>query len=112
MIHRMSVNKRTSISDGVGDACDNCKSISNLDQADGDDDHVGDACDNAPGAWNPEQEDADLDGLPDVLDNCPSISNGPLWAHVVRQFIERICVPVPVTNSGCGTDGMLQQEPG
>ncbi len=39
--------------DGVGDACDNCPSVSNADQADSDGDGVGDACDACPNDPNP-----------------------------------------------------------
>ena len=50
--------------DGYGDACDNCPSVSNLSQADRNDNGVGDACD-----------DPDADGLVDIVDNCPDVAN-------------------------------------
>ncbi len=56
-------------SDGVDDACDNCPSDSNADQADLDGDGVGDACDTT------SADDADLDGIPDSEDNCPDTFN-------------------------------------
>jgi hypothetical protein len=52
--------------DPFGDACDNCPSVDNADQADADDDGEGDACD-----------DEDDDGEPYETDNCPAHPNGP-----------------------------------
>ena len=51
--------------DGVKDDVDNCPTISNNNQMNGDEDEQGDACDS----------DGDNDEIPDDRDNCPTISN-------------------------------------
>jgi formylglycine-generating enzyme required for sulfatase activity len=61
--------------DTLGDACDNCPVVTNQTQANGDADTLGDACDNCPAATNQNQADGDTDGRGDVCDNCPSFSN-------------------------------------
>lgn len=47
------------------DAVDNCVSVANADQADGDSDRQGDRCD----------ADDDNDGVADARDNCPNVGN-------------------------------------
>jgi len=54
--------------DGLPDDGDNCPAVSNVDQADGDQDGTGDACDTA-------LVDADGDGVGDDQDNCPEDAN-------------------------------------
>jgi hypothetical protein len=63
------------ISDGFGDACDNCAQRFSDDQTDTDEDGVGDVCDNCAEVINAEQEDTDEDALGDACDNCPEIAN-------------------------------------
>jgi hypothetical protein len=58
--------------DGLDDAQDNCKKVSNMDQNDSDGDGFGDACDYCVGNG---AYDLDKDGLCDGEDNCPSVSN-------------------------------------
>jgi hypothetical protein len=85
--------------DGVGDACDDCPTVYDPDQADADADGIGEACDDCPGVPNASQADADADGIGDACDactdtdhdglgdpgfaqntcpadNCPTVSNG------------------------------------
>lgn len=58
--------------DGVPNETDNCRSIANADQANGDGDAAGDACDSE----GPRPAlDSDQDGRPDTADNCPTIVN-------------------------------------
>ena len=57
--------------DGVLDERDNCKGVSNPDQADTDRDGLGDACD----------PDIDNDGVPNAQDRCPLTRRGPDLNH-------------------------------
>jgi hypothetical protein len=61
--------------DGYIDPEDNCWSVSNPSQADGDGDIAGDACDNCPSVPNAGQWDGDSDGVGNLCDNCSSIYN-------------------------------------
>jgi photosystem II stability/assembly factor-like uncharacterized protein len=99
--------------DGVNDACDNCPSIANSDQADADFDLIGDVCDdctdrdgdgfgdpgfpantcpddNCPLTYNPDQTDTDEDGIGDVCD----------FIQTVFDTVFTDCVSLHVASSG------------
>ena len=59
-------------SDQVGDVCDNCPADANSRQRDRDTDMAGDICDNCSYDANPNQEDGDSDEVGDICDNCPA----------------------------------------
>jgi Ca2+-binding RTX toxin-like protein len=73
--------------DGVADGEDNCPTVSNSSQADGDLNGEGDACD-AP--------DADGDGIADSSDNCPSVYN-PNQADTDANGMGDECASLPPT---------------
>lgn len=54
--------------DGVSYLLDNCPTVFNPHQADGDVDGIGDVCDNCPLSYNPTQSDTDGDGVGDRCD--------------------------------------------
>src|SRR5204863_483770 len=57
----------------VGDH-DNCPSVANPSQSNGDGDALGDACDNCPAVTNQNQANSDGDAMGDLCDPCPSDS--------------------------------------
>ena len=61
--------------DTVLDTTDNCRVISNLNQADADTDGVGNVCDNCQNTSNSTQTNTDGDNLGDACDNCPQADN-------------------------------------
>jgi hypothetical protein len=61
--------------DGDFDGVDNCPSVFNDLQEDGDLDNVGDACDNCLTIANAGQADLDVDGHGNICDNCSSHPN-------------------------------------
>jgi len=77
--------------DYVGDLCDNCPGMANIDQLDIDADGFGNICDddddndavidvndNCPLDANPAQEDLDGDGIGDVCDTCTDVDGDGL----------------------------------
>jgi len=61
--------------DRIGDLCDDCSSVYNPGQGDSDSDTVGDLCDNCPMTYNIGQVDGDFDSVGDLCDNCVGTPN-------------------------------------
>lgn len=103
-------------SDGIPTAVDNCKTVSNADQASLLGDGIGDACNDDddedglddgvdPCPTEPEDVDGfedgdgcpdadnDLDGVPDELDNCPNTPNPAPQADVDTDLLGAVCDP-------------------
>src|SRR5438552_2112959 len=55
--------------DGIPDIADDCPTVADPEQRDGDHDGVGDACQGGP------LPDTDGDGIPDASDDCPTVPN-------------------------------------
>ena len=69
-------DQRDGDGDGAGDVCDLCPNAADMinDQGlalDSDQDGFGNSCDNCPSVANPDQRDSDRDGVGDACDLCP-----------------------------------------
>lgn len=79
--------------DGFDLTTDNCPTVENFDQADGDGDGTGDACD-------PDRpRDSDGDGVFDLVDNCASVRN-PDQANVDGDLFGDACDPDDADGDG------------
>ncbi len=61
--------------DCIGNVCDNCVDVVNIDQANDDTDNLGNACDNCTTVDNPGQENDDNDDFGNACDNCTTVDN-------------------------------------
>jgi len=99
--------------DGVGNMCDNCPDICNLQQLDADNDAAGDVCDPEPGCGGCGEDpceapciiDFDNDGIPDASDNCPDICNSQQM-DADGDGVGDVCDDTP----GCGGCGQAPCE--
>ncbi len=89
--------------DEVGDVCDNCPTVVNADQADTDGDSVGNVCDNCQTASNPTQADTDGDGIGNACDNCTALAN-PLQADADADSVGDVCDNCPTIANPLQTD--------
>lgn len=62
--------------DTIVDSDDNCRDISNVEQADTDTDGIGDGCDNCPSTANGDQIDDDNNGIGNECDNGGEVESG------------------------------------
>jgi hypothetical protein len=72
--------------DGWGDACDNCPTVKNPDQADANANQIGDVC-----------EDTDGDGVPDAYDCAPTDKKNNKW--LVCHNGQTLCIAKPAVQA-------------
>ena len=90
--------------DTIIDAKDNCPTLANLDQKDGDGDKKGDVCDNCPALANSDQLDTDGDGAGDACD-AATCGDGELDAKYPGGQPGEQCDDANLDNDdGCTTD--------
>jgi hypothetical protein len=90
--------------DGVDDACDNCPTYQNVDQANGDGDGIGDACE-AP-------SDSSLLSQMPYFESWMPNSNPAPWTFDSKFKVAQDVVNVNDTNCGvsCGDNALLQMD--
>ncbi|MBT9560966.1 MAG: thrombospondin type 3 repeat-containing protein, partial [Myxococcales bacterium] len=76
-------------SDDRCDDSDNCPTVANVSQLDGDEDGIGNVCDNCPATTATSQADADSDGVGDVCDpdfrpTSSLVDPGPTYTNPAR----------------------------
>lgn len=92
--------------DGVGNAFDDCPSLSDASQPDADADGWGDACDNCSATFNPVQADADADGLGNACEPL-RVNFQPAGAAVPAGYVADAGLPF----SGAAGRGWLGSTP-
>lgn len=92
--------------DGLFDVFDNCRAVSNADQADADKDYVGDACDNCPATANQNQADDDADGVGDSCEDNLSFRDGDDDGDGILNGDDRCARVADPTDKDADRDGV------